>query len=283
MSDQDDALALVDKFETKAPASVDTGRSCAVRAISVWPHISRTALIAGLRARIKNPDNINQANTSLCGPADFVRDVAEDNPKDYAQAVIDLYEKGRATIGTFTIKSSDSLRSHALVTVASGGIDPSDWIILASVRDTANWFFDYSAEDEDARAITMPADKVKWFKAAGYTDVVEDTSLLITQSMGNASRANSFFKKGYHVTLFINSNMLSLSTMNDVSTTPDHWVAMTKPMEMRSTAPRGLPDEETSVKLEVYSWGRRNAIPSSGKLTYYHFMSNYYGFIACRR
>jgi hypothetical protein len=284
MSDQDDALALVDKFEKKGATYVETARSSAVvKNISVWPHINRTALIAGLRARIKDPDKINQENTSLCGPADFIRDIAEDRPKEYAQAVIDLYEKGTATIGTFTIKSSDSLRSHALAKIPSGVIDASDWVILASVRDTTNWYFDYAAEDQDARAITMPADKVKWFKAGGYTDVVDETNLLIAKDLGSAFRANSFFKKGYHVSLFINSDMLSPSTMNNVSTTPDHWVAMTKPMEIRATVPHGFPDEETSVKLEVYSWGRRIGIPSLGKLTYYHFTANYYGFIACRR
>jgi hypothetical protein len=280
MSDQDDALALVDKFETRGPVVVDTPRGCGL--ISVWPHINKKALVAGLRARIKDPDKINQVNTSLCGPADFIRDIAMDKPKDYAQAVIDLYEKGTATIGAFTITSSLDLRQHALATVASGVIDPADWVILASVRATTNWYFDYSSEDQDFRAITMPGNKVKWFKDAGYTDVVDETNLLNKQNMNNASQANFFFKKGYHVTLFINDNMLTSSTMNDDSTIPNHWVAMTKPVEMLSTAPRGFPDEETSVKLEVYSWGQRIGIPSWGKLTYGHFMENYYGFIACR-
>lgn len=283
MSDQDDALALVDKFEMKGTSAVETTRGCAVTANGVWPHINRAALIAGLRARIKDPDKIDQANTSLCGPADFVRDVAEDKPKVYAQAVIDLYERGTAQIGTFTITSSNDLRGHALVKIPTGMIDASDWVILASIRATDNWYFDYGAEDQEVRAITMPADKVKWFKAAGYTDVVDETNLLITKDLVSASLANSYFRKGYHVTLFINSDMLSPSTMNNVSTTPDHWVAMTKPMEIRATVPRAFPDEETSVKLEVYSWGRRIGVPSSGRLTYYHFTANFYGFIACRR
>jgi hypothetical protein len=282
VSDQDDALALVDKFEAKGFTSVDTARNCAVRA-GVWAHISRAALIAGLRARIKDPNKINQVDTSLCGPADFVRDIAQDSPKVYAQAVMDLYETGTATIGTFTITSSNDLRGHALVKVASGMIDPSDWVILASIRNTANWYFDYATEDQDVSAITMPADKVKWFKDAGYTDVVDDTNLLLTNDLGSASRANSFFQRGYHVALFINSNMLEPGTMNDDSVTPDHWVAMTKPIEMRATVPHGIPDRETNVKLEVYSYGGRVSIPSAGRLTYYHFTANYYGFIACRR
>lgn len=100
--------------------------------------------------------------------------------------------------------------------------DASDWVILASVRDTANWYFDYAAEDQDARAITMPADKVKWFKDGGYTDVVDETNVLLTKDLGSAFRANSFFKKGYHVTLFINSDMLSPSTIIDDEQCLDH-------------------------------------------------------------
>ena len=108
------------------------------------------------------------------------------------------------------------------MTVSAGVIDPSDWIILASVRDTANWYFDYADEDQNATAITMPGDKVKWFKDGGYTDVIDETNLLLPADWIYASLANSYFKKGYHVTLFINSNMLSPSTVNDVSTIPDH-------------------------------------------------------------
>src|SRR5580692_9880247 len=67
MSAQDDAVALVDTF-----ASND-------RVGTVWVNINKNDVVAGLKSRIGNPDNISQkgslngGGTSLCGPADFVR------------------------------------------------------------------------------------------------------------------------------------------------------------------------------------------------------------------
>lgn len=274
MSEQDDAKALVDQFAAR-------------NTVSAWAHIRRADVAAGLKVRIDDPDKIDQANTNLCGPADFVRDIAEDHPKDYAKAVIDLYEQGNATIGTFAIKPGSGLRAHALVTVAAGGINPADWVILASIRDTDNWFLDYQEENDGAAAITMPHSKVKWFKAAGYTEVIEETNILKIKDLPNALKASRLFAQGYHVALFINADMLNASTMNNASTSPDHWVALTTPMTISSVNVKHpgalVEDKASSVQFQVYSWGRRIAVPPSGRLTDYHFLANYYGFIACRR
>lgn len=273
MSDQDDAKALVDDFEKRtAPNS--------------WPHLTRSEVASGLRSRIDDPDNIDQGNTSLCGPADFTRDIAEDRPKDYARAVIQLFETGGTRIGDLDIRPGHDLRGHILS--AGAGIAQVDWIILASIRDSDNWFFDYQSESDDASAITMPHSKESWLKKAGYREVINDTNAVACKDLPNAIRASSLFSQGYKVALFINANMLSADDMNDVSLTPDHWVALTKPIKVQSfnvAHPGTLNEDPNSrVELEVYSWGKTVAVPPGGKrLTDYHFRCNYYGFIACRR
>jgi len=103
MSAQDDAKKLVDDFEN--------------RTTTYWITLDRAKIAAGLRDRIDDPDHINQGGTSLCGPADFIRDIAEDKPVDYARAVIELYENGKTRIGTMDLKPCHDLRAHRVPAV----------------------------------------------------------------------------------------------------------------------------------------------------------------------
>jgi hypothetical protein len=264
MSAQSDAQKIVDDFAALA--------SCP----TAWSFMDRAKVAAGLKIRIKDPDKINQSDTSLCGPADFIRDIAQDKPDQYAKAVVDLYKDGKAAIGSFKIKASSDLRKHSL---AKSTIDQSDWIILASIRDTDNWWFDYQSESDDVAAITMPHSKETWLRKAGYTDIVNDTNILLCKDNDNAVRANDLRGRGYKVALFINANMLDVKTMDKASTTPDHWVALTSSISRNQATPI---DVET-LSFTVYSWGAQMAVPKSGRLSRNSFLANYYGFIACRR
>lgn len=273
MSDQDDAKALVDDFEKRSGPNS-------------WAHLDRSDVASGLRVRIDDPDKINQAGTSLCGPADFIRDIAEDRPQDYARAVIQLFETGRTSIGKLDIKPGHDLKAHVLP--ATAGIAQADWVILSSIRDSDNWFFDYQSESDEASAMTLPHSKEDWLKDAGYREIINDTNVVACKDLPNASRASSLFSQGYKVALFINADMLKADAMNDASLTPDHWVALTKPIKIQSfnvAHPGTLNEDPNSrVEFEVYSWGRRISVPVNGqRLTDYHFLCNYYGFIACRR
>lgn len=272
MSAKDDAKKLVDAF-----VSSDTA--------PVWLGISRSEVAAGLRERIDDPNKINQGETSLCGPADFVRQIVTDDPRAYAQAAIDLFRSGSGRIGTFSIKAGKDLRNH--VVPATTKVHPADWILLASIRDTDNWWFDYQSESDDASAITMPHSKEKWLKQAGYTDVINDTNVMVTKDLDNAVRASSHFDRGYKVALFINSNMLYASKMNTASVTPDHWVALSSSIRIKSInliSPGALNEDPTSsVAFRCFSWGSIYTVPASGRLTDYRFRCNYYGFVAGRR
>ena len=272
MPTKDDALKLVDDFAALTPCP------------SVWPKLDQATIADGLKERIKDWNKIDQANTSLCGPAEFARDIAEDKPFDYAKAVIDLYQTGQALIGTLSIKPRADLKTAPMV----GRVHQTDWILLASIRDSDNWWFHLQAPNDNATSMTLPHSKENWLKRAGYTDVINETNLVACKDLPNAIKANNLFKAGYKVALFIHGNMLEAKTMNDLSPWPDHWVALTSAMEIKSinmTRPGTLVnDQSSSVKFEIYTWGDgRRKVPESGTLTEYNFLNNYYGFIACRR
>lgn len=266
MAAQDDAKKLVDQFA----ARTNSGGG-------LWLHIKRADLAAGLRARVHNPDIISSDGTSLCGPAAFAHDLAIDDPVGYVKAAIDLWETGSAVIGTQLIKPKKDLKTYKLP--ATTTINPADWILLASMRDTDNWFFDYQEEGDDLSAITMPHTMEKWFKQAGYTDVLNETNAVACKDLANARKASSLFSKGYKICLFINSAMLYAATHNDASFFPDHWVGLCTGMMI--TGIEG--DPASKVSFKVYTWGRVQSVPQSGDLSIKHFLNNYYGYIACRR
>jgi hypothetical protein len=200
----------------------------------MWTNLDRAKIAAGLKVRIDDPHKINQASTSLCGPADFACYVAEDKPVEYAKAVID-----------------------------------------------------YQGENDDAAAITMPHSKEKWLKSAGYTEVINQTNIVFCKNLAGAARASNYFILGYKVALFINADMLEANSMNTPSFFPNHWVALTSAIDIKSinlARPGTLvEDKSSSIKFEEYTWGGRQQVPESGTLTDYNFLSNYYGFIACKR
>lgn len=262
---KDSAIAKIQQFDSQGDAGV-------------WPHVNRKDLVAGLIDRLNNPNNIFQAGTPLCGPSSFIRQVVIDNPDAYAQAAIDLYRRGQARIGSLDIKADNELRRSAI----RGGTNPADWIMIASIRDSDNWFLSPAGWLPNTAGITRPATMESWFRNAGYSQIVNITYLAakpITSVLAaEAKRASRLFSKGYKVVLFIDSDMLDADSQDDaVSMYPDHWVALTSPI-----SDAGIVNYQGPVSFTIYSWGRQMSVPvdSARPLSKRHFLHKYYGFIA---
>jgi len=307
MSPKDLAMALADDFALRPSGTV-------------WLKINRAKLVDDLRQRIGNPNLISSDSTNLCGPAAFIRNLATDNPVRYVQAVVNLYESGRAVVGTRVIRAGSDLLKYN----TPNDVSPADWIMLASLRDDDNWFFDYQSKNDGASAITMPHSMKSWFEQAGYKDVINETNIFFHKDDSSAKRASNLFSEGYKVCLFINTNMLYDSTHDEGSLHPDHWVVllslldfsgMTGKIDSKLTAekrrtslmpdspsmagkisvkptaqdhtyvhPRPLPGMTgtINVKLTVQTWGEEKTVPQSSPLVLESFLKNYYGFVACK-
>jgi hypothetical protein len=232
--------------------------------------IARAAVAAGMRKRLRDPNGIDQGPSSLCGPAALIRAVAFTDPVGYVTFVIGLYEAGRAQLGNLKIKPGADLLAYDPGT----RIEAADWIAIASIRDSENWFFDYQSTDNELAGITLPSHLEGWFKKVGFREVINDTSLIIDQDEANLRRASALYDKDWWVCLFINSNMLDAATMTKGSATPDHWVVLTSAVNI---APGG-------VSFTIFTWGRGHyAVPQSGTLTVAQLLDNYYGHVAARR
>jgi hypothetical protein len=249
------ALALVTAFRGRRTAGAF---SC----------MSRKDVAEGLEERIKDPGKINQLHSSLCGPAALLYSTAVSSPQKYAQFVIDLYERGRAKLGKLNIRPGSDVRRSAL----PKGMAPVDWMTLASIRDSQNWFFDYQKASNMVAGITIPGALAGWFKKAGYRHVVNEANMVLTKGLGNVSAANQYFHRKYKVCLLINANMIQ-GRPDEKSLLPDHWVVLASGISV-------LPD---SVRFTIFTWGNAgwDVPPPGRKLSRESFLDNYYGFVAC--
>ena len=251
--------------------------------VSQWPQIAKLDLASGLLARIENPNNINQSGTPLCGPASLVRALATSNPDAYAQAAIDLYSKGSAQINTLKLSPGTSLKQASV----PANTDPADWIMLSSVRDSSNWFMSPSGWfGSNLAGITVPSTIEKWFKEAGFTNVINDTSLAggdipSVKSM-RAQRASQKFKDGYYVCMLVDSDVLKSATQNDIiSMYPDHWVVLNSTITNAGTM-----NYSDLASFKIYTWGTGDRqvpeTPPGTALTHDKFLNKFYGFVAAK-
>ena len=199
-----------------------------------------------------------------------------DRPLMHVQFGIDLFEKGRGTIGKLEIKPGSDCRNYDLANAPPSSlvVHPVDWMMAASIRDSQNWFFDLDSVGDEFSAINMPHELASWFKAAGYNDVKNNTNVYFTKGDDAISEANRLFLAKYRVCLFINANMLEADKQTKGSVTPDHWVVMITPIKR---------DTGGIVSAVVFSWGDgERVIPRGGRLAESDFLKNFYGYVAAK-
>jgi hypothetical protein len=243
----------------------------------VFSKISRARVERGLRVRIYAPSSINQGSSSLCGPASLLFDLAVRDPVAYVQYVISLYETGVGHIEAIKVVPGKDLKAYD----PGKEVEASDWIALASLRDSENFFFDYQEASDAFAGITLPGELERWFRKAGYSDVIEDARAIIDQDEENIRRADLCFHRGYRVCLFIHSNMLGKSTQSKGSATADHWVVQTDSVTFGAALIEG--EMKRTISLRIYTWGEgKRGVPQTGVLPVDDFLDNYYGFVAAR-
>ena len=242
-----------------------------------FTRIARQAVAMGLLVRIYDPSAIHQKVSSLCGPATLLFDLASRDPIAYVEYVMSLYEKGVGHIKNIEVVPGSDLKEYD----PGDKVEASDWIGLASLRDSENYFFDYQDAGNEFAGITLPGELEDWFQKVGYAEVVNDARVIVDQEEENIRRANAYFQRGFRVCLFIHSNMLSKSTESSGSATADHWVVQTQAASFGLTFLGG--ETKKTIALAIYTWGEgRRPVPQAGVLTLDDFLDNYYGFVAAK-
>ena len=227
--------------------------------------LARGDVASGLLVRIENPSVIQQGPTQFCGPGSFIFSIATDDPVRYVQFAIDLFEQGQANLGKLHVKPDNEVLHSSS---PSRQVEPVDWMVLGSLRDSENWFFDIETGESIVRNGTNPHEIAKWFQAAGYTKVVDDSNLVFSKDVNDANQATQLFKDGYKVVLFLGMGAF------DPTESGKHFVVLTSPIQI-------LADQ---VELDIFTWGTGHYhLPQQGRtLPLKQFLDNFLGFVAAK-
>jgi len=111
----------------------------------VWPHIARADLIADMEDKLDDAFRVYQGNTPFCGPAAIVFELVSRQPARYVQICQELYETGSFQALTEEIEACEDLLNSEVPPPDSNTsipISEADWMLMATLRDHANLFFD---------------------------------------------------------------------------------------------------------------------------------------------
>ncbi|WP_263143815.1 hypothetical protein [Pseudomonas sp. RIT-PI-AD] len=264
----------------------------------VFQGAQREMIAADLRVRVETPKLISQETASLCGPAAFMYCVASAYPRQYVSYVIELATKGEASLGKMKVKPSQACRHPRI-----SAIGYTDWIALASLRDSTNSFFNMNGEDASMAGITTGGNLSAWFESSGlFNQVTDQAHYLSAGSLQGLLAAERSSRLGNYVCLLVRAAILGKvggelhmskigrNTPKTILGTPDHWIVVQGPMNLgpycyNSACPdhtEALLDKE--LDFQVYSWGALGKINGRiNKLTTRSFLPYFYGFVAAHR
>ncbi len=106
-----------------------------------YKHFNNRATISvQIKDRVNSPYLIDQGYSSLCGPAAILYSLAKKEPLVYAQYIVDLYDNGKAKLGSLDIEPGTDTKNYNLP--ITSGMSEVDWIGLAGLRNSENDFLD---------------------------------------------------------------------------------------------------------------------------------------------
>lgn len=230
----------------------------------VFPNISRNEVAQGLRERVKQPELIDQGNSSLCGPAALMFCVLSKSAKLYVNYVTSLYDTGQAALGDspgIFVKPGQDCKSCA----PGSELPAVDWVALASLRDSENDLIDYQDPSDKVGGITSPSMLSVWLKLCGFEARANETNIYFTKDKENLVEASDKFRKQHTVCLLCKGDTVN-GIKGGLASTPSHWVVMTRPASFN----------KDMVALEVFTWGRKRNL--NMKLS--TFLSTYFGYVS---
>lgn len=214
----------------------------------VWPHLSKTALLADMQSIIQNPLHVQQGPTPFCGPAAVVYELVSRFPIRYIKICRNLFEKGRFYGRTKHIAPSRTLRQSPV----RAGVSPANWMLLASLRDFENLFLDVDDDAGDlAAGVSTPGEMEIWIKELLGFDTIEYESTYFYGEFDALRKAKRVRERDGVAFLMIDSALLH----NDDPAVgiPNHWVSFTGNLAIDSGS--WWQWDSGHIHFDCFSWG----------------------------
>jgi hypothetical protein len=245
----------------------------------LWPHIRRTSLFNGLRARVELPNLVHQRSTGLCGVAAMVRVWAHAFPEKYVAFATDLYERGVGVMSGRDTHSARRIQPSVELRNANPppGMSVADWIVAASIRESLNKIFQYSPGEGvfHIEAFTWPGDLGKQFHALGYTRVRGKFTPGQTQGYDSLMLASELYQRGWRVIMLIHARLFE-GARAGVFKYPNHYAGLNSPIVRKISVGKPM-----LHPFELWTGGAVKTIgEQGGPIELDTVIGNYFGFVA---
>jgi hypothetical protein len=179
------ATSLLDQVVQHISSGLGTDASASSSALTsrkAWPHLDETTVLSRINDLQKDANLFNQGIFKLCTAAAFFHHIIQKNPNEFARFSKELFGAGMSFLGKFKVAPGSDLRNADYGALASKftTLPPqADWMLMSSVRDSENWFFDFEGSPDEDTAIESTAKELsEWYKDTGfYSDVTFNTDL----------------------------------------------------------------------------------------------------------
>jgi hypothetical protein len=228
-----DAEMAIDAFATSS-------------AKSLWPGLSKDALIKDLRIRVRNPFSVNQGGQPFCGPAAVLVELIRRNPKRYVEICRSLFEQGYLQGTTQRIPAPPRLRQS---TQGNLRMPPVDWMVLATLRESEVTLFPVEPNAplliRNLTGMTKSWELIGWVKELlGYRNIKYNHAFLVSD-LAAIRETDSVLRAGGAAFALITAEGL----LNDrflPFPVPNHWITLLG----------GVKHDGSRVNCDLYTWSK---------------------------
>jgi len=241
--------------------------------------------------RIYDLSRISQQDTNSCGPVSYIYALAFYCPDLYSKIVLDLYDKGKARLGKFTLAPDDHTRQSWDPKVT--GVSAVDWIAIAGVKNSTSSDFDDPADI--FAGITMPGEMTTWLEKTGWTIQGQDISIW-GKGLDQLKAASREYLSSRTVFLFIKAKSAG-NVKKGLWWGVDHWVVLSSSIQVRESSGKqwveindhtlkGKDISSYQIAFETYTWGSYENIGAKNTTSTIiihdveDFIAYFYGYIA---
>lgn len=223
----------------------------------VWPKITKSTLISKIENSVVNPYLVNQGNSPLCGPAAIVFELVNRNPTRYVQIMQSLYETGKFTSNGKSYVTSSRLRNSDIRT----GMTASDWMLMATLRENANEFFQVDSNSGDLElGVSTHGEMKDWTRDVLLLSSASIETCFVYGEYPAIRKAQTSYNNGGVAFVMVDADVLfdGGSTLTGI---PTHWIGFLGNLQ--------IADEEwwetdaEHVDYDCYTWGRKAKVCAS--------------------
>lgn len=219
-----------------------------------WVHLNKQQIITEIKARVKNPFQINQGGQPFCGPASVLFELIRKQPIRYVELCQSLFLVG----GFHTSTGKWILAPDRLKDVSKGELrmPQVDWMVLATLREAETMLFPVEPNAPDIirnlAGMTKSWEMKGWVKEILGYPRVEYNYAYLGGDFGALQEAEEAIAAGGVAFALVTAEGMLTSNPPPVAF-PSHWIVLLG----------GIVRQNGRVSFDVYTWSRQMRVDLS--------------------